>query len=284
MITVTGATGKLGRLVVDGLLERVPADQVIAAVRNPGKAADLAERGVKVRHADYAEPETLLPALDGTDKLLLISGNDPGRSLPWHTAAIDAAKQVGVGQLAFTSVVLASLPPRATEPVIQASGLPFTLLRNAQYSEHYAPQIEQALATGVLVGSAGDGRTASATRTDLAAAAVAVLTGDGHENKVYELTGDTAWSFPELAAEISRASGRQISYRNVSPAEHLKLVLAAGVPRPLAEVFIENYIAIAAGEFAATTTDLRDLIGRPATTIAESIKIAMVTGAGAEVS
>lgn len=271
MITVTGATGQLGRLVVDGLLERVPADQIIAAVRSPEQAADLAARGVDVRRADYDEPDTLLPALDGTDKLLLISANNPARLLPLHTAVIDAAKQTGVSLLVFTSVVLASLPPRSTEPVIEASGLPFTLLRNAQYTEHYAPQIEQALATGVLVGSSGGGRTASATRVDLAAAAVSVLTGDGHENKVYELTGDGAWSFPELAAEISRASGRPVSYRNVSPDEHLDLVLAAGVPRRQAEVFIANYVAMAAGELAATTADLRTLIGRPTTTIAESV-------------
>ena len=271
MITVTGATGNLGRLVIDGLLERVPADQITAAVRSPEKAADLAARGVNVRRADYTEPGTLLPALEGTDRLLLISANDPHRSLPMHTAVIDAAKQVNVGLLAFTSMVLASLAPRATEPVIQASGLPFTLLRNALYTDHFAPQIQQAVASGVLVGSSGDGRNASATRADLAAAAVAVLTGAGHENKVYELTGDTAWSFAELAAEISKASGRPVSYHNVSPEEQFDMVLAAGVPRRQAEVFIANYVAIAAGQLAATTTDLRDLIGRPTTTLAESV-------------
>lgn len=271
MITVTGATGKLGRLVIDGLLERVPADQVVAAVRSPGKAADLVARGVEVRRADYGEPDTLVPALEGTDKLLLISGNDPGRSLAQHTAVIDAAQKTGVSLLAFTSVMLPSAPPRAAEPVVQASGLPFTLLRNTLYTEHYDSAVRQASQTGVLVGSAGDGRNATASHADLAAAAVAVLTGAGHENKIYELTGDVAWSFPELAAEISTASGRQVSYHRVSADEHLELLLAAGVPKVYAEVFVATYTATAAGVFAATTPDLRELIGRPTETLAESV-------------
>jgi NAD(P)H dehydrogenase (quinone) len=271
MITVTGATGKLGRLVIDGLLDRIPAEQITAAVRSPETAADLAARGVEVRRADYDEPGTLLASLAGTDRLLLISGNDPRRTLAQHTAVIDAAKQIGVSLLAYTSLVLPTAPPRSTEPVIEASGLPFTMLRNAQYSGHYAPQITQAVATGVFVGSAGAGRTATASHADLAAAAVTVLTGEGHEDKVYELTGDEAWSFPELVAEIGRASGRTVSYRNVSFAEHLELLLGAGVPRPYAEVYVANYQAIAAGGFAKTTADLRELIGRPATTLAEFV-------------
>jgi NAD(P)H dehydrogenase (quinone) len=271
MITVTGATGKLGRLVIQGLLEQVPADQITAAVRNPDNATNLLPRGITIRHADYDEPDTLLTALEGTDRLLLISGNNPGRTPQQHTNVINAATQVNVKLLAYTSLVLPSGPPRSTEPVIRSSGLPFTLLRNAQYTEHFAPQITQALTTGVLVSSAGHGRTATATHADLAAAAVAVLTGEGHENTVYELTGDTAWSSPELATAISTASGRQISYREVSPEEHLELLLADGVPRMYADVFIATYAAIAAGDLAATTTDLRDLIGRPTTTLTESV-------------
>lgn len=270
MITVTGATGELGRLVIDGLLAQVPADQITAVVRDPGKATGLAARGVTIRRADYDEPDTLRSALAGTDRLLMISTNNPARSLEQHTAVVQAAQRADVGLLVFTSV-LAAAPPRLAEPVIQASGLPFTLLRNAQYLEHYFPQIKQALASGVLVGSAGDGRTAPATHADLAAAAVAVLTGQGHENKVYTLTGDTAWRLSELAAEVSAASGKQISYRNVSSGEHLELLIAAGVPRAYADVFVATYAAVAAGAFATATTDLRDLIGHPTTTLAESV-------------
>lgn len=279
MITVTGATGKLGRLVIDGLLDRLPAEQVTAAVRSPEKAADLAARGVDVRRADYDEPDTLLTALDGTDRLLLISTNNPGRVVAQHTAVIDAAKKVGVGLLAYTSLsltappstVAAAAPPRSTEPVIHASGLPFTMLRNPQYIANYALRIKQALGTGVLVGSAGGGRTASATHADLAAATVAVLAGEGHENKVYELTGDVAWSLPELAAEITAASGRQVEYRNVSAQEQLTMLLGLNVPKMLADVLVANDAAVAAGAFATRTTDLRDLIGRPTTTLAESV-------------
>jgi NAD(P)H dehydrogenase (quinone) len=271
MIAVTGATGKLGRLVIEGLLERVPADQITAAVRDPAKAADLAAQGVAVRTADYDRPETLLPALDGADRLLLISSNDPARVLAQHAAVIEAARRIGVDLLAYTSLVLASGPPRSTEPLIRESGLPYAMLRNNQYTEHYGPQIQQAAATGVLLGSAGDGRTASATHADYAAAAVAVLTGEGHQGKVYELSGDVAWSFPELAAELTAATGREITYKNVSSGEHLKTLLATGVPPALAEVFVANYRAIAEGGFSATPGDLRRLIGRPTTTLAESV-------------
>ncbi len=270
MITVTGATGRLGRLVVEGLLARVPASQIIAVVRDPAKA-DFAERGVNVRVADYERPESLPAALDGTDRLLLISTNLPARAIAQHAAVTDAARQVGVGLLAYTSLVLESGPPRSTEPIIRASGLPFTFLRNNQYTDHYAPQIRKAVTDGVLVGSAGNGRAATATHADYAAAAVAVLTGEGHEGMVYELSGDTAWSLPELAAELTKANGSEIGCRDVSFEEHLKLLTASGVPRYVAEVFVANYRAMAAGAFAATPGDLRRLIGRPTTTLAESV-------------
>jgi NAD(P)H dehydrogenase (quinone) len=275
MLTVTGATGKLGRLVIEGLLERVPADQIVAAVRNPEKATDFAERGVNVRLADYNEPHTLIPALEDTDRLLLISTNDPTHTLAQHTAVTDAAKQVGVGLLAYTSLVAPIGPYQSSEPIIRESGLPFTLLRNNQYAEHYAQFVKQALAIGVFVGSTGEGRVAAATRDDFAAAAVAVLTGEGHENKVYELNGDVAWSLPELVAEVSRATGKEIGYQNVSAEKHVEVLVTAGIPRPLANVWVAVYRAIAEGSFARTTPDLRDLIGRPTTTLAESVAAAI---------
>jgi NAD(P)H dehydrogenase (quinone) len=199
MIVVTGATGQLGQLVIEGLLKRVPAAEITAAVRNPAKAAAFATRGVQVRTADYNEPETLSDAFEGADRVLLISSNDIRHSLPQHTAVVEAAQQAGVGLLAYTSLLhadtsplMVALPHKQTEPVIRDSGVPFTFLRNNLYTDHYAQQIRQAVKSGTLVGSAGQGRVASATRADLAAAAVAVLTGDGHENKVYELSGDLA--------------------------------------------------------------------------------------------
>jgi NAD(P)H dehydrogenase (quinone) len=271
MIAVTGATGKLGRLVIQGLLDREPADQIIAAVRDPASAADLAARGVDVRLADYNQPDTLLPALDGADRLLLISTNDPVNTVAQHANVIDAAKRVGVDLLVYTSVTLATFPPRATEPTIRESGLPFTILRNAQYTSVYSQQIKQAVATGVFLGSAGDGRTATATHADYAAAATEVLTGTGHVGRVYELSGDLAWSFQELTEELSSATGKEVVYQNVSTEKHLEILLAAGVPAMLAPVFVASYRAVAAGEFSGTSGELRRLIGHPTTTLAESV-------------
>jgi NAD(P)H dehydrogenase (quinone) len=176
MIVVTAATGQLGRLVLEELLQRVPASEITAAVRTPGKAAGFAERGVRVRVADYNEPATLDAAFDGADKVLLISSNDPQRSVEQHAAVVGAAKRAGVSLLAYTSLTHAdrstvptAVPHRLTEPIIIDSGVPFSLLRNATYTDHFAPQLRAAAASGVLVGSAGDGRTAcspgKATRT-----------------------------------------------------------------------------------------------------------------------
>jgi NAD(P)H dehydrogenase (quinone) len=280
MIVVTGATGQLGQLVIEGLLKRVPGAEITAVVRNPAKAAAFATRGVQVRTADYNEPETLGDAFEGADRVLLISSNDFRQSLPQHTAVVEAAQQAGAGLLAFTSLLhadtsplMVALPHKQTEPVIRDSGVPFTFLRNNLYTDHYAQQIRQAVKSGTLVGSADQGRVASATRADLAAAAVAVLTGDGHENKVYELSGDVAWSFPELVAELSRAAGREIVYENVTSERHHELLIAAGLPPIAAEVFVDTYRGIAEGQLAETSGDLRALIGRPTTSLAEAVAV-----------
>ena len=202
-------TGKLGRLVIEGLLLRMPAAEITAAVRDPSRAADFAERGSRrPRRADYDEPGTLDAAVEGADRVLLISAGNPKRSVAQHAAVIDAVKPACVGLLAYTSLwhadtstALPAVAHRATEPLIRAAQVPFTMLRNNMYTGIFAPQVRQAAASGALVGISGQGRVASATHADYAAAAVAVLTGDGHEGKVYELSGYEAWSMPELAAE-----------------------------------------------------------------------------------
>ena len=278
MIVVTGATGRLGQLVIDGLLQRVPPAQIIAAVRTPAKAASLTARGVTVRAADYNEPEQLSSAFTGADRVLLISSNDPRQSVTQHTAVIEAARQAGAGLLAYTSLwhadtstLLTAAPHRLTEPVIRDSGVPYTFLRNNLYTDHYAPQIKQAAKSGIFVGSAGTGRVASATRADFAAAAVAVLTGDGHENKVYELGGDVAWSYAELVAVLSKATGHEIAYQSIPPAEHHKLLVAAGIPPVAADLFIDTYTGIADGQLADTPGHLRALIGHPTTSLADAV-------------
>jgi NAD(P)H dehydrogenase (quinone) len=278
MIVVTGATGRLGQLVIDGLLQRVPPAQIIAAVRTPAKAASFTARGVTVRAADYNEPEQLSAAFTGADRVLLISSNDPGRSVIQHTAVTEAARQAGAGLLAYTSLwhagtstLRTAVPHRLTEPIIRDSGVPYTFLRNNLYTDHYAPQIRQAITSSTFVGSAGSGRVASATRADYAAAAVAVLTGNGHENKVYELGGDVAWSYDELAAVLSKIAGHGVAYKSISPAEHHELLIAAGIPRVAADLFIDTYTGIADGELADTPGDLRALIGHPTTSLADAV-------------
>ncbi|PXY30983.1 SDR family oxidoreductase [Prauserella muralis] len=276
MIVVTGANGGLGRLVVEGLKSVLPADRIVAAVRTPEKAADL---GVPVREADYDRPETLAAAFAGAEKVLLISGSEVGRRVPQHTAAIQAAAQAGARHLVYTSAPKADttslvLAPehKTTEEAIRASGLPFTILRNNWYTENYAQGIAQAAQTGSYVGSAGDGRVASATRADYAAGAVAVLTGEGHEGRTYELSGDVAWSYADLAAEISAATGTEVRYRDVSPEEHKAILDAAGLPEQAVETIVALDRNTAEGTLAGTTGELRDLIGRPTTPLGDTVR------------
>ncbi|MFJ6062928.1 SDR family oxidoreductase [Streptomyces tendae] len=280
-IVVTGATGHLGRHVVRQLLEKVPADQVTAVVRDRDKAADLAARGVRLAVADYNSPETFDDLFAAGDRVLLISGNefDKGR-VRQHTIVIDAAKKAGVALLAYTSApssLKAALADdhRATEEVLVGSGVPYVLLRNGWYHENYTEQIAPVLEHGAVVQAAGEGRISSASRADYAAAAVAVLTGEGHENTAYELGGDEAWGFAEYAAELSRQTGREIAYNPVSVEDYTAILTGAGVPGPLADVFAGVDAAIAKGELVVSTGDLSRLAGRPTTPLAEAVATAL---------
>jgi len=285
MIVVTGATGRLGRLVIGELAGRVPASQIIAAVRSPEKAADLAERGVQVRKADYDDPATLGPAFEGATKILLISGSEVGRRVDQHNAVVDAAKAAGAGLLAYTSILHADTSPlglapehKATEEYIRASGLPFVFLRNGWYHENYIPAARQGARSGIIPGSARDGRIASAARADFAAAAAAVLTGEGHRSAVYELTGDVAWSLPELAALVSELSGAPVEYQNLPVAEYAKILEANGLPAPVAAMFAQTDADIADGWLGATPGDLSRLIGRPTTPLRDTLAEALKNG------
>ncbi|MET9146401.1 SDR family oxidoreductase [Streptomyces sp. NPDC004042] len=277
-IVVTGATGHLGRLVVEQLLEKVPAEQVTAVVRTPEKAADLAERGVRVAVADYNAPETFDGLFAAGDKVLLVSGNefDKGR-VQQHRAVIDAAKAAGVALLAYTSApgsLKASLADdhRGTEEALLASGLPYTLLRNGWYHENYTENLAPALEHRAVVHAAGAGRLSSASRADYAAAAVAVLTGEGHENKTYELGGDEAWGFAEFAAELSRQTGEEIVYRDVSVEEFQAVLTGAGLPEAFAAILAGVDASIEKGELVVDSGDLSRLTGRPTTPLAEAIR------------
>ncbi|WP_329118749.1 SDR family oxidoreductase [Streptomyces sp. NBC_01465] len=281
-IVVTGATGALGRLVIDELLARVPADQVAAVVRDKDKAADLADRGVELRIADYNAPETLAGAFRSGDRVLLISGSEVGRRVPQHTAVIDAAKAAGVAQLAYTGILggpdadfdLAD-EHKATEQLILDSGLPHTFLRNGWYTENYTANLAPVLAHGAVVANAGEGRVASAARADYAAAAAAVLVSDGHIGAVYELSGDTAWSLAEYAAEVAKATGKEIAYNNVPASVHQEILVGAGLPEGFAAILVDVDEAIERGRLAGTSGDLARLIGRPTTPISETIAAAL---------
>jgi NAD(P)H dehydrogenase (quinone) len=280
-IVVTGATGHLGRLVIDELLARVPADQVVAVVRDVEKASELAARGVELRVADYSEPETLENAFKTGDTVLLISGNEMGQRIAQHQAVIAAAQEAGVVRLAYTGVLggpeadfKLAAEHKATEQAILESGLTYTFLRNGWYNENYTEQLAVQLEHGV-VGSADEGRIASAARADYAAAAAVVLTGEGHEKKAYELSGDTAWTLAEYAAEVAKQSGKDVAYNKVPAEVHLGILTGAGLPEPLADVLVDVDNAIELGLLAGRSGDLSRLIGRPTTPIADSIATAL---------
>ncbi|MFH8339005.1 SDR family oxidoreductase [Streptomyces sp. AM6-12] len=279
-IVVTGATGHLGRHVVEQLLEKVPAEQITAVVRDEKKAADFAARGVRLAVADYNAPETFDGLFAAGDKVLLISGNEfDNDRVRQHTVVIEAAKAADVALLAYTSApssLKATLADdhRATEKVLLASGLPYTLLRNGWYHENYTERLAPVLEHGAVVAAAGEGRVSSAARADYAAAAVAVLTGEGHENRTYELGGDVAWSFGEYAAELSRAAGREIVYKAVTEEAMRNILTGAGLPEPLAAVFAGVDTSISRGELVVDSGDLSRLTGRPTTPLAQAVEAA----------
>jgi NAD(P)H dehydrogenase (quinone) len=277
MYAVTGASGQLGRLVIEALLKTVSPDRIVAAVRSPAKASDLAERGVIVREADYSRPDTLGPALAGVDKLLLISSTEVRGRLPRHQAVIAAAKAAGVSLIAYTSMLHADTSPamlavehRQTEEVIAASGLPAVILRNGWYTENHLMALSAALAHGAFVGAAKHGRFSSAARQDYAEAAAVVLASEGHAGKTYELAADQAFTLAELAAEVSRQSGKRVVYNDLSEVAFTDVLTSAGLPADLAAVLADADAAASRGALFDDGGALGRLIGRP-TTPMESI-------------
>lgn len=278
MIAITGATGHLGRLVVAGLLEKVPAKDVVAIVRTPAKAAELTAKGVQVRQGDYSQPSGLVAALQGVKTLLLISSSEVGQRAAQHQAVISAAKAAGVQLIAYTSILHGDGSKLAlaaehvvTERALASSGVPFVLLRNGWYFENYTGNVGQALQHG-LAGSSGAGRIAAASRADYAAAAVAVLTQPGQAGKVYELAGDSAFTKAELAAELSKQSGKSVAYADLPADAFRQLLLGAGVPAPFADILVDADVNIAKGELDDRSGTLSRLIGRPTTTLAAAVK------------
>lgn len=282
MIVVTGASGQLGQLVIQNLLRELPAAQIVAAVRQPARASHLAALGVQVRQADYTQPATLDAAFKGAQKVLLISSNEMGQRLPQHRNAIDAAQRAGVALLAYTSVLRADTSPLglaaehlATEALIEDSGLPAVLLRNGWYTENYLASIPAALQHGAFIGSTGEGRIASAARADYAAAAAAVLLRPDQAGKIYELAGDESYTLAELAAELSRQSGKTIPYVNLPQAEFKAALVGAGLPEPFAALLADSDAGAAKGALFDDQGQLGRLIGRPTASLASLMKSAL---------
>lgn len=279
-IGITGATGQLGRLVIEKLTATSPTSaDIVALVRTPAKASDL---GVTAREADYTRPQTLEKALAGVDTLLLISSNEIGQRAAQHHNVLEAAKTARVKRIVYTSLLHADTSPislaeehRATEVELRASGIPFTILRNGWYTENHTASIPGALAGGTFMGSAGSGKFSSATRADFAEAAVAVLTGEGHDGKTYELAGDEAYTLSDLAAEISRQTGRTIPYKDLPEADYAAALTGFGLPEGLAQAIASWDTGASQVALFEDNHQLSALIGRPTTPLSTAVADAL---------
>jgi NAD(P)H dehydrogenase (quinone) len=280
-IVVTGSTGHLGRLAVEGLLRRgVPAEQIVATGRRTEALADLAGKGVAVRRADYDDEASVRAAFAGAERLLLVSGSEVGQRIRQHTNAVRAAADACVGFEAYTSVAKAdtsTLPigaeHRATEALLAESGLPHVVLRNSWYTENYTGQLPAYLEHGIA-GAAGDGRISAATRADYAEAAVAALTEDRHAGATYEL-GGPAFTMAELARVVAEVTGRAVGYTDLPVAQYAQVLVGAGLPEPVAAMLADIDRAVAAGELYVDTGDLEKLLGRPATSLRDALTAAL---------
>lgn len=282
MIIVTAATGQLGRLVIANLLKTTPAAQIVAAVRDPAKAADLAAQGVQVRRADYSDPASLDAAFVGATKVLLISSNALGNRVVQHSNVIDAAARAKVGLLAYTSVLHADRSTlglagehRETEDALRASGVPYSLLRNGWYVENHTGGLTGAVAHGALAGAAGEGRISAAARADYAEAAAVVLSSAGPVEQVYELAGDTGFTLAELAAEVSRQTGKDIPFGNLPKADYHEMLIGLGLPAPLADLIADSDAQAAQGALFDDSRTLSKLIGHPTISLAAAVKAAL---------
>ncbi len=278
-IGITGATGQLGRLVVGKLKQIVNAEDLVALVRSSDKAAEL---GIEAKAFDYTKPEILVDSLHDIDHLLLISGSEVGQRKVQHQNIIEAAQKAGIKWIVYTSLLHAdtsslSLAPEhlETEALLKASGIPYTILRNGWYTENYTGSVAGAVSAGAFIGSAGEGKISSAAREDYAEAAAVVLTSEGHQGKVYELAGDVAYTLKDLAAEISRQTGKDIPYNNLSEQEYAGILKSFGLPEGLTHAIAGWDIGASKGDLFDDNKVLSELIGRPTTPLVDTVKKAL---------
>ena len=279
-LIVTGASGHLGSLVVESLLERgVAPEQIVATGRRLDALAPFTARGVRTAELDYSRPETIDAVLSADDTVLLVSGSEVGQRAAQHQNVIDAAVRAGAARIVYTSAPHAAtselvLAPehKATEEAILASGLPYTILRNNWYSENYADTIAQATATGFFIGSVGSGLVASASRKDYADAAAVALTSPDLAGSIFELSGDTAWDYTDLAAAISTVAGREVEYRDLSPEEQADALRGFGLDEGTIGFVVALDGNIRDGLLSETSGDLSRLIGRPTTPLVDGLR------------
>ncbi|WP_118195373.1 SDR family oxidoreductase [Albibacterium indicum] len=278
-IGITGATGQLGRLVVEKLKQKIDTGDLVALVRSPEKAADL---GIEAREFDYTKPEKLVNSLEGVDKLMMISGSEVGQRKTQHENVISAAKKAGIKSIVYTSLLKADSSTLSlagehvqTEQMLKTSGIPHTILRNGWYTENYLMSIKEALASGALLGSAGDGKISSATREDFAEAAAVVLTSDNQAGEVYELAGDESYTLRDLAVEVSRQSGNDFPYKNLPESEYVEVLKSIGVPESFAPVIAGWDVSASKGDLFDDSKTLSSLIGRPTTPLTTAVKEAL---------
>lgn len=278
-IAVTGASGRLGRLAIEALVGRAGSKNVVALARDPGKAGG---QGVETRHFDYDRPATLLPALSGVETLALISSSEVGKRIDQHRNVIEAAKKAGVGRVLYTSLLHADVSPLSlaeehlpTEAALKASGLRFAILRNGWYNENYMGSVPAALEHGAFIGGSGEGRISAAARADYAEALAVVATGEGHDGRTYELAGDTSFTLADFAAELSRQSGRDVPYRDLSEAEYAAAMVEAGLPEGLARALAGWEAGASRGALFDDGRQLSALIGRPTTPVSATLADAL---------
>lgn len=278
-IGITGATGQLGTIVLEKLKAKIPNENLVALVRSPQKAS---QSGVEVRAFDYEHPATLVASLKGIEKLLLISGSEPGKRLQQHSNVINAAKEAGVKFIVYTSLLHADTSTLVlahehleTEKFIKAAGIPYTILRHGWYTENYFGGLEHVVSSGELLGSSGNGKISAATRADFADADVAVLTTKGHENKTYELAGDEAFTLSDLARVISEVTKKTIVYRNLSVEEYAKALILAGLPEGVAHFLAGTHVATEKGDLFDNSGTISKLTGKPTTTLKQAVSDAL---------
>lgn len=281
MIAVTGATGHLGQLVIAELIAKgTQPKEIIAVIRNPSKAQDLISKGIEIREADYKSEEALEKAFQGVNQVVMISGSEVGQRVQQHTNIVNAAKKARVKYIAYTSILKADTSKMllakehlATEQLIQASGIPYSFLRNGWYIENYTEQLKGVLAHGAIAGSAKNGKISAATRADYAAAAVAAVKKSA-PNAIYELGGE-AFTMSDLAAVVSRVSGKKVEYKDLPASEYAQMLMGFGVPQGFAEVLADSDVGITRGDLYTESTDLKNLIGRAPASLESAVKAAV---------